>query len=81
MQRKITVTRYLAFRADGTPTVVIVRTTYVEVPAHGDTDRTSSPVSTSLETDRRETLNWRAKGTYEVLGSREIIRCHDPNAP
>ena len=81
MQRRITVTRHLAFRAGGTPTVVIARITYVDVPAHGDTDRTSDLVSMTLETDLHEALHRRAKGVYEVLGSNEMIRCDDPRAP
>jgi hypothetical protein len=78
---KVSVARFRATRSAGAPTVVIARTTLIDVPVHGGTGLMSSEGYTQLATGRCETLIWRAKGVYEVGGSREIIRCDDPNAP
>lgn len=76
MSDRIVEQRYPGTRSDGTPAVVIESITMVDMRTGHYT-----PGFTELTTNRGETLNRRAKGEYEVVGSREIIRCDDPNAP
>ena len=77
----VVVTRHPATRSDRAPTVVIARTTLLDVPVHDDAGRPHREGYTTLATGRCEALTWRAKGVYEVAGSGEIIRCDDPSAP